>query len=165
MPWKKSSSELMLEKIPCTEHFYPLVALICNGPILAPFPFQLTRRTSRETQHVFWLDNFDPTSQQNVAKRCFSFQFDSFTLQAKAEFSVCTCLSAAGYKIIFKVVKFGLLEILWSWKDNFVLKTLQAWSKHNFQTQAMDPLPSIKQLRIMMFCFLFHSVYNFVWIE
>ena len=81
---------------------------------LARFPFQLTRRTSRETQHFSdWLVSI---LQLNKMSPNVDFHFISTVSRfwLSLEYSVCTCLSDAGYKVIFKGEKFGRLEILWS---------------------------------------------------
>lgn len=156
---------------------YPL-PLIFNGPSIscilsAPFVFQLTRRTSHETQQMFdWfisilnfsqvyifvfcgLVYFDPTSQQSVVNCCFSFSLPVSRFWQRPESSLCTCLSGPRCKInAFKSKK---LRVRWKsseLKDNFVVNMVGAgrWA------EAVDFLPARKQLGLTVMSFIFLSV-------
>ena len=151
--------------------------MIVNGPAIlcilsAPFVFQLTRRTSQETQQVFdWFISILNFSQVLI----FVF-FDWFisilhlsqVLSTVVFYSVCQFhASGKGRKILFALVWAVFVAILMlskvkscvllkssELKDNFVVNLVSVWR----WAEAVDFLPAKKQLRLTVMSFIFLSV-------
>ena len=150
--------------------------MIVNGPAILcilspPFVFQLSRRTSQETQQVFdWFISILNFSQvfifvvligsfrSYISVKCcqllFFIQFASFTLLAKAGNSVCTCVSDVCCNInAFKSKKLCPLEVLGVER--------QFCCKHGQCVKMSRRLPTKKQLRLTVMSSFFLCNFSF----